>query len=384
MSNPRKNLILKTIHGLSGLVFRSGEGITELAARVHLHFSHLPWFSETPVEPSIEYAPLPYRVVHEVFRVLKNGAEGLNTSKIEPIGTFDNPLIRLTGVINGILGDRLERWDNPLATPFQLYHRNDEKATTEETISEETEGIIVFIHGLCMNATDWDSRSFKNFADDLENNGYKVLKLHYNSGRSIPVNGRLLNKKLKTLVSSVSETTSLSLVGHSMGGLVAVSSYVQAQHESASWLTHLKDIVTISSPFNGAPLEKIGHTANSLLGLIPFTEPFMDLGLIRSTGLRELREGDILPDSIDPHSEDFNKETVGRLLLLGVSLSDLSAETPIGDGMVPLDSSWARDDEDLLNSLFQDVNRKHLKGMGHIEAMRNERVYSTLQEWMDR
>ena len=85
--------------------------------------------------------------------------------------------------------------------------------------------------------------------------GYTPVYLRYNTGRHISENGRDLAETLDAVVAEwavpVHEVT---LIGHSMGGLVARS----ACHYGAdsACMAKVRHVFTLGAPHRGAPLEQ--------------------------------------------------------------------------------------------------------------------------------
>ena len=69
-----------------------------------------------------------------------------------------------------------------------------------------------------------------------------------------------------------------------MGGLVI--SEALHQSPSAPWVPLVSDVVTLGSPFLGAPLERAARTALGLAGRSSVVAPIVRLGDHRSVGIR--------------------------------------------------------------------------------------------------
>ena len=111
----------------------------------------------------------------------------------------------------------------------------------EAAFEENTDRLVVFVHGLCETEEAWwlgtradpaaDAPAPRTYGARLRDDlGFSPLYLRYNSGLHISENGRRLSWLLEELCREWPvEVRELALVGHSMGGLVARS----ACHEAA-------------------------------------------------------------------------------------------------------------------------------------------------------
>lgn len=374
--------LLSPVRGLASLILRTGEGITRLSARVHLQFSHLPWLNDTDVEPTLAHAPFPYRATYNVFYGLRKLTESNGDASSMPSPLKTVWAKRFLGILNGVVGDKLDRWENPLSLPMELFDESGRDVSEEPVSVDSGEDVIVFLHGLCMNEEDWDSIAHRNFVRNLRNEGFKPFWLSYNTGRPIPENGREFHQCLDRMDSQLPPDSSIILVGHSMGGLVTRSAFRWASDADSAWVDRITHAAYLGSPHFGAPLERLGHNANSLLGLLPFTEPFMSLGLIRSLGIQQLRHGTIHPE-IDLGSGDSLKLPDGTShLLIGTTLGEIGQHTPIGDGLVPLSSALGRDEKSTKELAAEDLKRVHLEDLDHFQLMKHPDVYSQLEDWL--
>jgi pimeloyl-ACP methyl ester carboxylesterase len=86
----------------------------------------------------------------------------------------------------------------------------------------------------------------------------------------------------------------MTLLVHSMGGLVARSACHQAAEAGHSWLAQLKALVFLGTPHHGAPLERLGSWVDGVLGSNIVTRPFAKIGQVRSAGITDLRHGNVL------------------------------------------------------------------------------------------
>ena len=126
----------------------------------------------------------------------------------------------LVGAVNGVIGDYLLKYHNPIALPMVLYDHYGEIQR-----GDLSGRVVIFVHGLCMNHLDWTNRNNGGFGEKLlaQRDHNTMLYLNYNSGRRISANGRSLANTLEDLIQRNPRITSLDIIGHSMGGLVARS-----------------------------------------------------------------------------------------------------------------------------------------------------------------
>ncbi len=201
------------------------------------------------------------------------------------------------GVLNGALGDYLQRTGNGLATPMTLVHDGKPMPPTREALRaaypEATGRIAVFVHGLMSIESVWrmsDGRTYGSLlARDL---GYTPVFLRYNSGLHISENGEALDGLLGRLVASYPvPVEEILLVGHSMGGLVLRSATHAASEEARSWLRLVKRAFYIGTPHLGAPLERLGNLVSWTLQKVgnPYTSLVADIVNLRSNGVKDLR-----------------------------------------------------------------------------------------------
>jgi pimeloyl-ACP methyl ester carboxylesterase len=279
--------------------------------------------------------------------------------------------------LNGVLGDRLAADKNPLATAMTLRYQGKALDWTKPPAGfAPTSKILLLIHGLCMNDLQWKTLRSASIADaapqfhdhgaELERVlGYTPVYLRYNTGLNIWQNGHELSAQLNQLVvhwpTPVEEIT---VVAHSMGGLVTRSAVHAATQKNLSWVKHLKNIIFLGTPHHGAPLERAGNWVDVVLGSMPYSKPFAKLGQLRSSGITDLRYGEVLGHGVgeDGQGHDrFRKQADSRQSLplpenvacftiaaTTAAQRSLLAERLIGDGLVPLRSA-----------LGQHVNAKH-------------------------
>ncbi|MEP6792164.1 MAG: alpha/beta hydrolase, partial [Ramlibacter sp.] len=184
--------------------------------------------------------------------------------------------------LNGVMGDRLEATGNPLATRMGIHVQG-----------QATGKIALLVHGLCMNELCW-GEPLRQVLDAM---GYTPAALRYNSGRHTSQNGRELAAQLEQLVAQWPvPVKELTLIVHSMGGLVARSAVHYANAQGLAWPRTLKNIVFLGTPHHGAPLERAGNVVDVILGATPYSAPFKKLTALRSAGITDLRYGLVLDE----------------------------------------------------------------------------------------
>jgi pimeloyl-ACP methyl ester carboxylesterase len=230
-----------------------------------------------------------------------------------------------------------------------------------------------------MTEDGWTGPAYEDFVGHLEQRGHATYRLAYNTGRGIPDNGRQLHDLLSGLNDQLGDDSGIILIGHSMGGLVIRSACEWARHRESAWLDTLTRAVYLGSPHLGAPLEQIGHHANSMLGILPVTKPFKSLGRVRSQGIRDLRHGQVRRGDRSGAPESARLAEGVRHLLVGATMNRLGRHTPLGDGLVPLASALGRDEASDRGITGSHLERVHLEDCGHIELLSDRRVYECLR-----
>lgn len=364
--------------GITGLVYRSIGGVTRLTG--------------AGLDTSLALLePLAQRMGHE------------------PASSREREV--LLGVINGILGDRLEASGNPLSIPMTLFHRGEPiRPGAPARVPGVSGRIIVMIHGLCMTEHGWqaENRAGPDLGATLAAHvGGTPVYLRYNSGRAVAANGRDLSEHLEALLARwpvpVEEIT---LLGHSMGGLITRSALAWGKHRGDTWPGRLRNVIFLGTPHHGAPLERAGAWVDCLLGTTPWTRPFTRLSQGRSRGIQDLREGDGVlggrpapgnearpcPDDLPGHrSADALPESVRVLAVAGTrsEAADLARAgrnigALAGDGLVPVASALGRHgdaerDLGLTESSCVIVPRTH-----HMALLHDRAVARSLRTWLSR
>ena len=318
---------------------------------------------------------LVYRSVHDVTLLVGKGVDTvlawlqplLESADAKP-GTPAREA--LLAALNGVMGDRLVASNNPFATPMTLRYRCEAlNWQALPPMPEATGKVLVLIHGLCMNDLQRHAQHKGHEVDHGEALasalGYTPVYLRYNSGLHTSQNGRELSAQLEQLVTHwPTPIEELTVVAHSMGGLLIRSACHYAKREALRWPGHLENIVFLGTPHHGAPLERAGNWVDVILGSTPYTAPFAKLGQLRSAGITDLRYGHVLDE--DWHGHDrFHRGPDNRQVVPlpeGVACHTVAATTAakrsalanrlVGDGLVPLHSALGQHDDARRNLAF--------------------------------
>ncbi len=297
----------------------------------------------------------------------------------------------LVAVLNGVLGDYLLDTDNALATNMQLRQSGQmlalDRAALASRFPQAGGKLLLMVHGLCMNDRQWLREGHDHGAALAAELGYTPLYLAYNSGRSISDNGRDLCDQLQRLVDAwpvpISE---LSILAHSMGGLVARSALHLAQNGDYSWPEAIGSLVFLGTPHHGASLERAGNWVTSVATGSPYSAPLGRIGALRSAGIKDLRRGSI-SESDDPQSASFVPLPDGlRFFMLAGSRQKQpgkSTRTPFGDGLVSVQSALGQHrDPDLCLQLPESHRAVHYD-VNHMQLLSSATVYQQVRAWLD-
>ena len=245
---------------------------------------------------------------------------------------------RGVSILNGMFGDYLQRRGNDLAIDMTFRQHGLPLDLNAESLRGAyptlTRKLCILVHGFCCNESVW---TFATTATDPEggsygtrlqrDGGYTSFNVRYNSGMPIAVNGGHLAKLVSHLVASYPIVVDeITLIGHSMGGLVIRSACDPARPDTENWLAQVKRVIYLGTPHDGADLERFAHLTTGTLQAIPslVTRLVGDVLNLRSRGTKDLRHGQPLSDG-EPLPW---LPTARHYLLMGTLTKD--PEHPIG------------------------------------------------------
>ncbi len=302
-------------------------------------------------------------------------------------------------VVNGVLGDHLEASRNPLAIPMQLrvggVALRLERRQIAQILPQPRERVVILVHGLCMSDGMWrreDHDHGQSLARDLHAD---AVYLRYNSGRHISTNGAELAALLERMVAAWPvPLRELTLVGHSMGGLVMRSACAAGERAGHQWVRLLRALVFVGTPHHGAPLERGGHGVDMLFSASPYTVAFARLSQLRSAGITDLRHGLVLDHD---RQEGDRSARPGhsrhrRPLPVGVPAfaiaGSLSKAAPArggkarGDGLVPVASALGWHDDPAMAVGIDPARQWIAYGTGHLDLLSSRSVYEHMRDWL--
>lgn len=391
------------LQGITRLIKDATIGITDLVEAMHHRVVHPPVLPSTPIQHLItDVAGVAYKSIRWSTHLIGNGVDkvlGQLTSVLGETETTDEKEV-IRSVLNGVIGDYLEESENPLTINMQFRYQGETLALDQTSLTaaypDISGKILLLVHGSCMNDLQWTRKEHNHgtaLAEELE---LTPVYLHYNSGRHVSTNGKELSNRLEELIQhwpiSIEE---LTIVAHSMGGLVTRSAVHYGQQAQKKWTMHLKKMLFLGTPHHGAPLEKAGNYLDVILEAIPYAKPFARLGKIRSAGVTDLRYGNL----VDEDWEDKNRfdkqadhrqpiplpEQVVCYSIAGVAgqkTESVSAKW-IGDNMVGLKSALGQHKDPVRDLCFKKENTCISVETTHSDLLSNLDVYTQIKTWLE-
>jgi pimeloyl-ACP methyl ester carboxylesterase len=395
-----------------GLVGTSLSELTELVRDVHnavaariFGFAGAPGMPAKLLHDGI--SAIAYRSTWAGVRLIPAALGLAASARLDPAAAsvHEGPRGRFAlGALNGFWGDRLVEQRPALAQPMRIRMHGGRlrrvPANVVHDLADSATGrVIVFLHGLCESDLSWSFRAARTWGDRTVTYGsllrddrdWTPLYVSFNSGLHISANGFELAEQLEELVRLWPvPVTELTIVGHSMGGLIARSAAHQAAELGHEWVTCLRHVVGLGAPHLGAPLERAVNKGTRQLAKFPETRPFATWLNRRSVGIKDLRHGALVEadwsgfdpeDHIDNCTElaflpevayysvcaTLSREPKGRFPFLGDLLVDHSSATGNGPR----------------RRLEFDVERSlHLGGKHHFHLLGDPVIYQHLRDWL--
>lgn len=394
----------RTTRGGTRLLFDSVQGITTTVERMHEKIARTatPW-------------PTPEKRAHgliaaAVYRVIRGVNGGLRESIDWGFEQVPEPLrsdvgstteAKVVAALNGVFGDRLEATDNPLATPMQLMTPEQalplETSAIEAALPAVTPHLVVLVHGLSLSELCWKRKGRPCIGEQLrDDHGYTPLYLRYNTGRHISTNGQEFAQQLASLCAAWPvPVESISLVGHSMGGLVIRSACWYARDNQSEWLQHLQRVVCLGTPHHGSPLEKAGHAFEQVMQRVPYAQPLL-FGKLRSVGIKDLRYGSLLDEDWEGFDPDEPRPNSHRVvpLMPGVEYYFAAANLGkdqydplshlLGDLLVRPDSAVGLHKNELRKLHIKPENCRVFHEKNHFDLLDDKRVHQQVIDWFTR
>ena len=392
------------IAALGDLAGEAAAGATRQIQELHDGIARRVWRRVGP-------AALPVRLAHDRIASSAYSAAGELTRQVVRAGAHaaslarspDAPSIERTpagrlvvSALNGAFGDTLVRRGNALALGMTVRRRGRDLELTRAAVSDAYPNakprLAVFVHGLCETDDAWklgDARHVP-YGHRMEIElGYTPVYLRYNTGRHISENGRELATLLEALVTSwPTQVHEITLVGHSMGGLVARS----ACHYGAdsACVTKVRHVFTLGTPHRGAPLEQAANAASVALARLPETRPLARALNVRSVGIKDLRYGYLtdecwMDQDCDAFLRDSSREVpflpTARHYFICATLTrepDAAVGRIIGDLLVLRPSAWAHEERGK-RMRFPIEHYHHLGGASHFDLLNHPAIYAQMR-----
>jgi pimeloyl-ACP methyl ester carboxylesterase len=337
-----------------------------------------------------------YSVMSMIYKGLDVAQEGLapETLKTESSGS-----IKVLAALNGVFGDHLVESNNSLAISMDFNSGsgklNLDAQSLSNTIPDASPDIAILVHGLCLSHEYWLSGYESCLGNELQDAcAHSPIYLDYNTGLHISTNGQDFSLLLDELIEAWPvDVKSISLIGHSMGGLVIRSASWYAEQNNASWLSKLKHCVYLGSPHHGSVVAKAGHLATAAMRTSEYVKPFA-FGQHISFGIKDLRHGNLIDEDWQGVEQDdmlldqrkiipltLNCEHYFIAASFGEDTLDIRSMI-VGDLLVRLGSAVGHHQDDLRKLNINPENCHIFHGLNHFELLDNQVVHEQVLKWL--
>ncbi len=292
------------LQGINHLIVDATIGVTDLVEAMHNQIVHPPLLPSTNVQNLIT------KIANITFKNIRWGTLFVGKTLDKTLGLLNPALGNLKSsdkkdfilsILNGVIGDYLAEKENPLEIEMHFVHQSKkitiDKKSIKNSYSNISSKIILMVHGSCMNANLWTRKNHNHGEILAKETSETLIYLNYNSGKHVSTNGKEFNELLEKLTKNwpvpVEEIT---IINHSMGGLVTRSALYYGEQAQKSWTNLTKKIVFLGTPHHGSHIERKGNYLDLILESVPYAKPFAKLGKIRSAGVTDLRYGNLVDE----------------------------------------------------------------------------------------
>ena len=388
------------LRGIQRLANDATVGLTDLVEAMHHTVLRTPGIlGKSPAGRTAGITGFVYKSVRGITRLVGGGVDAL-LGILAPLADRPSSDEReaILAALNGIFGDYLVASGNPLAVPMQLRKGGVPVAVNRRALAaafrDPGRSIVVLVHGLCMNDLQWARKGHDHGAVLAHELGYAPVYLHYNTGLHVSTNGRQFGALMEMLLRQWPEPVErLTIIGHSMGGLVARSACHYAARAGHAWPKRVGELIFLGTPHLGAPLERAGAWVDFLLAISPYTAPFARLGMVRSAGIKDLRHGYVRDEDWQTHPAETVRKARALLPLPGgvrcyaIAASKQERANPSGarirgDGLVAVTSALGQGRHASLNLGLPEAQRWVGYGMGHLDLLNRVAVYEQIRNWL--
>lgn len=243
-----------------------------------------------------------YAAIRRTAGVLGAGAGALlarHLSKPDPISTSPAGS-GVQAALNAVWGDDLAERGNALAVSLSLRVDDQpvrlDRRSLADAYPDASDHIVVLLHGLGQTERCWQSSPDDAIAgvhDTLSSEtAMTPVLVRYNSGRSVADTGAELAGLLAVLSGEwPSANPRISIVGYSMGGLVARSAYATGISAGHGWARQARDLITIGAPHHGSPIAGAVRLGSRALRIARTSRPLSDFLETASAGIKDMEDG---------------------------------------------------------------------------------------------
>ncbi|HEX2175999.1 MAG TPA: alpha/beta fold hydrolase [Nocardioidaceae bacterium] len=324
-------------------------------------------------------AGAPARLLHDgissgVYGLLSRGlrATGAALRQADRCGRGGPALDRRRGgrrtaaIVNGFIGESLEEEHHPMAIRMAARVGGEDVTDFAAAYPDATGDVVVFLHGLVEDDRSWHwgaEPGGPTYAERLQaDTSWTPVTMRFNTGLPVTRNGELLSDFLTDLLDRwPTPVRRLALVGHSMGGLVALAACQHAgceQDVPLAWTSRVRHVVCLGTPHLGAPLEQVVYHGARVLSAFPESSPFATILNTRSAGILDLRQAVL--DCTPLEGASYHCFSASMRGPAGLLLGDLLVRRHSATGRIPGATS------------------QHLPGTHHFRLLNHPEVYADL------